>query len=192
VASMTSFEDRLWAELVSEHATELPLEEPRQRKRPPRRLPAAVASLALLGVILASVATLTTSSNAPAYAVVRNSDGTVTVTIHELVGINEANTQLEALEVNARAAGVEAGCTTDLKRFHPVPFPPQIVGAIISLGHAEAATVTITPSVIPSGDTLLLTARQLAPGFITMGVQLYQGPVPSCVPATAASEAGAG
>jgi hypothetical protein len=191
-ALMTSFEDRLWAELASEHATELAQRPTPQQHKPPRRLSGIAATLVLAGVLAASIAALTTSPSAPAYAVTRNSDGTVTVTIKELVGIEEANTQLEALGVHARAAGIEASCTTDLSKFKTLPIPPDIEGSLITLGHAASAPVTITPSVIPTGDTLLLTAQQIAPGFVAMGLKLFRGPVPSCIPATAASEAGTG
>jgi hypothetical protein len=188
VASMTSFEDRLWAELTSEHATELAQGPPPQRRKPTRSIPVVFAAFVLAGVILASIATLMTSSSAPAFAVTQNSDGTVTVTIKELIGIHEANTQLEALSVHVRAAGIEASCTTDMSNFHTVPFPPQIVASIFSIGKSATTPITITPSVIPAGDTLLLEARQVAPELIAINLKLFQGPVPSCIPATAASE----
>ncbi len=188
---MTSFEDRLWAELAGEHATELALGAPPPPIRRRSRLP-FVAALALLGVVLATVASLTASSGTQAFAVTRHPDGTVTVTIKELVAIREANDQLAALGIRARAAGVEASCTTDMSQFAPVPVPPQLLGTLVSFGHAEGASMTITPSVIPGGETLLLTARQIAPDIVALGLQLYRGAVPSCIPATAASEPDAG
>ena len=188
---MTSFEDRLWAELAGEHATELALGSPAPPHRRRSRLPFA-AALALLGVVLATVGALTTSPGTQAYAVTRHLDGTVTVTIKELIGIREANNQLAALGVRVRAAGIEASCTTDMSQFAPTPIPPQLFGALMSLGRAETTSMTITPSVIPSGDTLLLTARQIAPDIVALGLRLYRGAVPSCIPATAASEPEAG
>jgi hypothetical protein len=188
---MTSFEDRLWAELAGEHATELAPGSPPHPPKRRSRLPFA-AALALLGVVLATVASLTNSPGTQAYAVTRHPDGTVTVTIKELVGIREANEQLAALGIKARAAGVEASCTTDMSQFSSVPIAPQIAGALASLGDAESASVTIKPSLIPSGDTLLLTARQIAPDIVAMNLQLFRGAVPSCIPATAASEPDAG
>lgn len=189
---MTSFEDRLWAELAGEHATELALDNPPPPIKRRSRMP-FIAALALLGVVLATVASLTASSGTQAFAVTRHPDGTVaTATIRELVAIREANDQLAALGIRARAAGVEASCTTDMSQFAPVPLPPQIAGRIASLTSAATASMTITPSVIPSGDTLLLTARQIAPDIIALSLRLYRGAVPSCIPATAASEPDAG
>jgi len=188
---MTSFEDRLWAELAEEHATELALRNPPPPIRRRWRLP-FVAALALLGVVLVTIASLTASPGTQAFAVTRHPDGTITVTIKELVGIREANDQLAALGVNARAAGVEASCTTDMSQFTSVPIPPQIGGRLASYAHAESASVTITPSVIPGGDTLLLTARQIAPDIVALNLQLFRGAVPSCIPATAASAPEAG
>lgn len=191
MVQMTSFEDRLWGELAGEHATELALGSPPPPRKRRSKLPFA-ATLALLGVVLATVATLTTSPGTQAFAVTQHPDGTVTVTIKELVGIREANDELAALGIKARAAGVEASCTTDMSQFAPISIPPQLLGRLVSFGHAEAASVTITPSVIPSGETLLLTARQIAPDVVALGLQLYRGAVPSCIPATAASEPDAG
>jgi hypothetical protein len=188
---MTSFEDRLWAELAGEHATELALGSTPPPIKRRSRLP-FVAALALLGVVLATVAALTTSPGTQAFAVTRHPDGTVTVTINELVGIREANDQLAALGIKARAAGVEASCTTDMSQFAPVQLSPQIAGRLASLGNAESPSMTITPSVIPTGDTLLLTVRQIAPGVVSLSLRLFRGAVPSCIPATAASEPDAG
>lgn len=190
---MTSFEDRLWDELAERHSGELALGGPPEPGRQRRTISLAAAAILLVGVILAATVGLTAGPSTPAYAITQHPDGTVTLTIRQLVGIGQANARLAKLGIRARSAGVEASCTTDLSGYQAVQIPPQIDGALVSMGRgSKDASVTLSPSVIPAGDTLLVTAEQLAPGVVTLGVRLYRGAVPDCIPAVAVGGSGEG
>jgi hypothetical protein len=217
---MSSFEDRLWSELVREHGQTLagtdarpsspPWRSPSRPRRSqrPRDLPgprwssrgllAAVAA-ALAAVLTVGVLALTAKTTAPAYAVVVNRDGSVTLTIDELIGVSAANARLAALGVPARAAVIEAGCAVKGVR---VRFPPRasrnglpepwIAGMIRpekSHPGFGGLGMVIRPAGIPRGDTLLLTARWLDSTHagtpvraVGLSFGLYRGPAPSCVP----------
>ncbi|HEU0251172.1 MAG TPA: hypothetical protein VFR48_10650 [Solirubrobacteraceae bacterium] len=196
---MSRFQERLWDELVREHATalacptgsrdlvpRLTIVEPRPAARlrtgalrsrglslRPRRL---VVGLAALAAIVATVSILTTTGTTPsaAYAVTQNADGTVTVTIDELLGIAGANSQLEKLGVRATVIPVQAGCSASGQI---VPYPPPLFGR---LTHPSGQGVAIRPDLIPAGETLVLAARRIGIA-IGMTSALYRGPVPSCV-----------
>jgi hypothetical protein len=183
---MRSFEDRLWGELLDRHGallTEAPIRvaAPARSRLQVRRAPIAAFLTALAAALVTVVIGLTSGGGTAAYAVVRNPDGTVTVTIRELVGVSGANQQLMTLGIPVRAAAVEAGCSAKPGELAPGPispsaerpFSPRIVGG-------ETA-VTIRPGAIPAGDTLLLVARQLTPGTVRLGVRVYRGQAPSCV-----------
>jgi hypothetical protein len=190
---MTDFEDGLWSELVREHGAELLHLGPRPRNRSRRawRAPLAAGAVAVTGVIVAAALTITASNSPPAYALVVHANGTVTLTINELVGISPVNAQLARLGVRARVARVEPGCTAEghfirtRLHLHPksgLPVEPEKLRP--GLGGIR---MVIHPSEIPPGDTLLLTARRMdgthdgAPfQALGMSMGLYRGPAPAC------------
>ncbi len=200
---MSSFEDRLWSELVREHGETLALAGARRSPRPRRswRAPLAAGGVVLTAAIVAGALLLTASTSPPAYAVVVNPDGSVTLTIDELIGVKAANAQLARLGVRVRVAVVEAGCAA--KGVHArfpalLPFGMQrepveerrMVRPVKTRPGFGGIGMVIRPGAIPPGDTLLLTARRLSTGRhagapvhavgLTMG--LYRGPAPACVP----------
>jgi hypothetical protein len=196
---MSRFQERLWDELVHEHAAalayptgsrdlvpRLTIVEPRMAARlgrsrlraaglllRPRRLAAGLAAIA---AIAATVSLLTTTGTTPsaAYAVTQNADGTVTVTIAEMLGISDANTQLEKLGVMVRVIPVQAGCSTSGQI---VPYPPPLFGRLMQ---PRGQGFVIRPDLIPTGETLVLAARRIGIA-VGMTSALYRGPVPSCV-----------
>jgi hypothetical protein len=217
---MSSFEDRLWSELVREHGQTLagtdarpsspPWRSPSRPRRSPRprglpgllrsrRGPLAAVAAALTAAIVVGALALSANTTAPAYAVVVNRDGSVTLTIDQLIGVSAANARLAALGVPARAAIIEAGCTAKGVR---VRFPPRrnrnglpepwIAGMIRpekSHPGFGGLGMVIRPAGIPRGDTLLLTARWLDSTHagtslhaVGLNFGLYRGPAPSCVP----------
>lgn len=217
---MSSFEDRLWSELVREHGQTLASADPPRPARPwrsssgprrsprspgwprPRRSPRgllAAVAIALAAAVAVGALALTANTTAPAYAVVVNRDGSVTLTIDELIGVRAANARLSELGVRARVAIVEPGCTARGVR---VRFPPRrnpnglpepwIAGMIRpekSHPGFGGLGMVIRPAGIPRGDTLLLTARWLNSTHagtpvhaVGLSFGLYRGPAPSCVP----------
>jgi hypothetical protein len=172
---MSKFEDRLWSELVLDHGPQLAAMTRIEIPHRPRRGPAAIGAVALAGTIAAVALTATTgTSPSVAYAVSQSSDGTVSVTLNEITGVSGANAQLAKLHVKVRVATVEAGCTA---KGQIVLIPPATVSNLV---RPLKQGVTIQPNLIPAGDTLVISARQIGPA-VGMSYGLYRGPAPSCV-----------
>lgn len=186
---MSRFEDRLWSELVALHST-LAAEAPpagavavRRRRAPRARLVARVAVLAaVLAATLAILSTFNNGASTPAYAVTQNRDGSVTVTIDELVGVDGANGQLAALGVPIRVAAPEAGCQVPPGRFRSAPLMPELRTRLYAYVSQPQHGVKIDPALVPAGDTLLLAAREGQSGVVLLSVALYRGPAPACLP----------
>lgn len=181
---MARFEDRLWSELVEQHGAAL-AEQPVLVTSAPRRLhrgPIAAIGLAVAIALAAVVIGLSRGGGASAYAVVANPDGTVTVTINELVGVEPANERLQQLGVPARIPPVTAGCTTSSADLRSARLTPeQSRKAFEPIGGNGAYSVRIDPKGIPAGDTLVLRAYELPSGLISMKALLIEGPAPSCL-----------
>jgi hypothetical protein len=148
---MSKFEDHLWREVARQHGPDLDIAgRPRgQYPRPGRRvLASSTLGLAGLGTVLAFV--LSTGATSPAFAVTRNHNGTVTVSIRRSTGIAGANAKLHQLGINARVlAQVPVGCSTST--------PMAGHGAPAPSGGIANAHWTINPSQVPAGQTLALT-----------------------------------
>jgi hypothetical protein len=183
---VSRFEDRLWDELVAQHGALLLEAPPRVHVPVPaarRRAPIVALGLALAAGLAAIVIALGSGGNTPAYAVVRNQDGTVTVTIRELVGVEGASRKLESLGVPVRVAGPQAGCITRRGAFHPDRVSPDLTHRIATFtGPPGVATVIVAPNAIPAGDTLLLAAHRSSARSIAFSASLYRGAAPSCLP----------
>ncbi len=97
---MSKFEDRLWSELVLDHGPQLASMRRIEIPHRSRRGPAAIGAVALAGTIAAVALTATTgTSPSVAYAVSQSSDGSVSVSIREISGVDGANAQLARLHV---------------------------------------------------------------------------------------------
>jgi hypothetical protein len=171
---MSKFTDRLWQELMREHGAKLgAINRPAAARR--RVLPRLLAgtSVGLAGAGTAIALAIGAASSTPAFAVTKNPDGTVSVTINKLAGVAGANARLAQMNVRAVAVPVEAGC-------EGAP-PPAMLHAIISARAAAAkgGTVRIDPHQIPAGKSLVLAA---GPGRVNIA-QLHRGKswtAPSC------------
>lgn len=110
---MSKFEDSLWRDLVDRHGSDLEqmAATPEGGGGPPRRRLLAGTSLGLAGAGTAAVLIVSAASSAPAFAVSRNADGTVTVLIRRIEGISGANERLHKLGIRVQAVQVAAGCS---------------------------------------------------------------------------------
>lgn len=188
---MSKIEDRLWSELERNHATELALGSPTQlpTQRRVRRAPFAIGGLGLAGAIVAAAVALTATSGSPAFALARNSDGSVTLTINQLAGVTGANEELAKLGIRARVARYEAGCVATGNRIAPTPgtpYPAQERTIVQPLVSGGVDAWRINPNAIPAGDTLsLIASKEPALNGATVegfSAALYQGPAPACFP----------
>lgn len=210
---MSSFEDRLWSELARDHGK--PLASAHGRARPTRRRPARpvlVAGGGALALTAAAVATLvlTASTTAPAYAVVVNRDGSVTLTLKELLGTRAANARLARLGVRVRIVAREPGCTakaelaplgigalrqhTERQHLESIPLAEgalvqQVARPQTHNTAVDLLAIRIHPNAIPPGDTVVFTARLVdrshgdgSSHALGMSVGLYRDPAPTCLP----------
>jgi hypothetical protein len=192
-----TFEERLLAELRAEAAARAARE---SRKRP--RLLAAVAAGAVC--TLAAVLAPTVTGPPAAYALARNADGSITVTIKELrdpgrletdLAHNGARTDITYLPQNKRCAGPGRGIAVDPQPPPGLPKPETSVWLRRNAAkmrsdlafrwpspRTEPNVFEIHPRYIATGQTLVL---ELAESHRTklwkLGSQLIAGPVKPCL-----------
>jgi hypothetical protein len=172
---MATFEDQLWTDLLGEHGTEL-AGASRSATRRSRTKPILVTAgtFGVVGVATAVALTLTATAGPPAYAVTTNPDGTVSVTINQIVGVSGANAELARLHVRARAVPENDDCTAN----PPQQVPTNVFGGGALRGQPVDG-VTIVPDAIPAGDTLMLVAKTSGNSGVLAAI-MVRGPVPSC------------
>jgi hypothetical protein len=169
---MSTFEDRLWSDLVREHGDQMAAH--RGLTRPAsRRRPALITGSALVTVALATalVLALTAGTSAPpAYAVITNPDGTVTVTLNDISALNRLNAELARDGLRAKAIPVTATCPTRaFQNTMPAGTDPSTY------------TITIVPADIPDGYTAIVAVSQNASGQVTLVQGAFPNPGPSCI-----------
>ena len=159
---MSKFEDHLWREFVREHGNALAqMSTPTAKHiwRGPRLVAATSLGLAGVGAAVALVLGATTTS--PAFAVTRNHDGTVTISIERASGIAGANAKLHQLGVRAKVmqqAPAGYRCTSTVAQ----------QGQSLSAGAEPTRSIanahwTIDPRKVPAGRTLALTPPPAPP-----------------------------
>lgn len=117
--------------------------------RRPRVLMGGSAGAVALTVALALL--LGASASTPAFAVTRHRDGTVTVRLMRLSGINGANRRLAALGIKARIVKA-ADLAKYVARLHPCLGQPA----------GSARAISFNPARIPARRMLLLPANRTA------------------------------
>ncbi len=169
---------------------------PGRRRR--SHLPLTIGGLALLAAIVAVVLSLTaagTNVTQTAFAVTQNGDGSVTLTLNEVVGISGANRALAKLGVRARIAWREPRCIHTAGAIAP----GRVRGGLMQMVEPQpfgegpsGALWIIHPGAIPAGYTLLISGELVNDGrpirsshghFIrafAAGVGLYRDPAPTC------------
>jgi hypothetical protein len=171
---MSRFEDRLWSDLAGAYGSQLALVSPLQQRRS-RRAPALALALVLVVAIVAVLVLAPGTSTPSAYAVSRNPDGTLTVTIDELAGVAGANAELAALGAAARVVAVQQDCASSAR---PIAIE---MNTYARMAHVEGQGVTIQPAAIPAGDTLVLAVHTIG-GVVALSVGLYHEAAPTCLP----------
>jgi hypothetical protein len=166
---MTKFTDHLWSDLAREHGATLAQTdrpEPGRARRPRPRVLAG-STLALAGVGAALTLGLTAMGSTPAFAVTKNGDGSVLVTINQLRSLPDANRKLTEMGIHEQitiymatgAAPVSGPVTcTPAPGVSNLPGPPLkvLVGKdgteVIGSGNTGAGTWHLDHCVV-TGDT---------------------------------------
>ena len=181
---MSAFDDLLWSHLVGEHGhllADAPLavpeaRSPRRRRRSRRLLVALTGVVAIAAGIVLSLGPAT-GSTPEAFAVVSHSDGTVTITIKEISGIDGLNRRLAELGVKAKAYMADPSCMASAEES---PGWDALYPKIV-VQNGPAPEVTIRPDAIPTDATLLIEGQYVVPGRLDVMVTLVRSPAPSCM-----------
>jgi hypothetical protein len=184
---MSDFKKRLWRELVREHGAQLEQisRELTGRPRLPRARLVAGAGLGLAGSAAALAIVLGTTSTTPAFAVIRNADGTVTVRIARASGIATANARLAALGIRARAVAVASGCTnvpTLHGRAWRIGQTPNGTPRAMRLAQTYVAQARIDPRKIPPGRIEVIPAWRVHDRIVLATPRAVRGAAPDCLP----------
>ncbi|GAB2821590.1 hypothetical protein [Lentzea nigeriaca] len=174
---MGEFDDSLWAELQREHGQALLQNMAKQRSRRTARWIGAAAAATVLGT--GALAASTYFGGAPpAYAVVDNPDGSVSLILEDVQRFEEATAKLRERGVPAIAVALRKGCAI------PSGGRDIIDSAVVFESAAGWPKITIVPGRIPAGATIVLAASRPDSGDISLllaGVHA-DGQVPTCLP----------
>jgi len=175
-----TFEDRLLAELcavVAERPAPAPAPPPSGRRAPRTRLALAGGALAATAAGAFVVAGGDTST--PAYAVAKQSDGSVTVQINSL-------RDAAGLQAKLRAAGIPAvvdytpfgkTCREPRGRHAAAAASGMSSGSVREDGHSTS--FTLSRGEVAPGKTLVITSS-VGAGATSLGMQIVEGPVAPC------------
>jgi hypothetical protein len=180
---MTSrYEDALWDQIVDNHHDELA--DLRMPPPPPRRRPKTLVGATVLTAAGAGAAVIVisaSSTTAPAYAVTRNPNGSVSVTLRRLSAIADVNARLHALGVRAVVTRTGSECSsvpTKIVRVSPVRVSPSTAPGDSS----STKKVTIPGSSFARpGVVHVVIAVRRAGGRIALVQGQSNVPVPACV-----------
>ncbi|SDM75409.1 hypothetical protein SAMN04488074_12662 [Lentzea albidocapillata subsp. violacea] len=177
---MSKFEDSLWADMQREHGQSLLQSMAKHRSRRTARWIGAAAAVAVLGT--GALAASTYFGGAPpAYAVVDNPDGSVTLTVREFGRFKEATEKLREHGISAMVVPVLPDCADKRPQVDPprrglIPFKDvrQVNGE---------ATLTIVPeAILPNSVLAIGTVNEGNGRFGTLVMGMYsRGQGPTCL-----------
>jgi hypothetical protein len=178
----SQFEHRLLVEL-RQAVAERPAPEVVALPRSHRRRPLLFAGTATAAAAAtAALLTLTSGGVAPAFAVDRQTNGDVSVTINQLSDAQGLQSQLRAAGINAEVDYTPAGkaCRQPRGRMAPPPNGgPGVVGVRVN-GASSTSTFTISRNMVGPGQTMVI-ATSGGTGPTSVGMQVIDGPVSPCI-----------
>jgi hypothetical protein len=199
---MNTFEDELWSQLVRERgeqmraaprataalASSVTATRPATPRAPRLRRPALLTGSALGIAGLATAGVLALTSASPAFAVTKNPNGTVAITLSDLSDLPALNQKLAQDGVPVTAVPISASCSAT----GAIDNPSGESGPSTQAGQEATNVVTIDPRQIPSGDIGVLGASQTASGQVTLLFGDTTPPAPSCLNSAAFNRSQAG
>jgi hypothetical protein len=183
---MTAFTDELWVILAEEHGASTLIVSPRPRRsHSSRRFLPAAAFVAVVAAVAAAALGTFAGRAQPAYAIQASPDGTVTLTLNEVIGITGANAALAKLGLPIVVARYEPRCA-QTGEHAPRADQDQVMTIVETTppqGDLQSLRWIIHPQRIPSGDVLRLVARFLPSGqghALGVSYTLFRGTAPAC------------
>ncbi|WP_439660917.1 hypothetical protein ACSHWB_05040 [Lentzea sp. HUAS TT2] len=168
---MTTFKDNLLNDLMREHGQTVE-EAPEQHRRSARPLLAAAGVLAVAGAATVAIV----SGDSEAYAVTKNADGSVTVTIRDIKGVDAANAKLREYGIGAKAVPMSRDCAElDETKM-------DLLGDYVLPRISDDGSVTMSPGDIPAGYSVLLGVSNLPNRNTGLGFTgPIRNPAPDCL-----------
>jgi hypothetical protein len=177
---MGKFEDNLWAELQHEHGQALLRNMAKRQSRRTARWIGAAAAVTVLGA--GALAASTYFGGAPpAYAVVDNPDGSVTLTVREVQAFEAATAELRKRGIRAVAVPMRKDCSWDeYLKMETI----QLLGpdpSAVEWNMSNLYQMKIYRERIPADAELVLSAIQRGRG-LQLGAGYARGEMPRCIP----------
>jgi hypothetical protein len=183
---MKTFTEELWGVLAEQHGASTAVRGRRPRKLTgARALKPAAAAVIVLAAAAFAVFGIGGGGAQPAYALETAANGTVTLTVAEVTGVQEANSALAKLGIPVVVARFDPGCT-QTGQLAPPAERAQVMSIVETTpphGQLQSLRWIIHPQLIPSGDVLRLVAHFLAPSeghALGVSYTLYRGAAPTC------------
>ncbi|NGY57662.1 hypothetical protein G7043_01810 [Lentzea sp. NEAU-D13] len=172
---MSKFENNLWTQLERDHAPALLQSVATQRRLRTRRWVGAAASVVVVGAT-AVIAPVYFGGTPPAYAVVDNPDGSVTLTVREVQRFQEATGKLRERGITAIAVPLRRDCA---QRESTLQEPLDAVEFDLKPG---AFNIKISPGNIPANATVVLaTDESRGESWIIAGGVYPSDQLPACL-----------
>ena len=171
---MSKFEDNLWTQLERDHAPALLQNVATQRRKRTGRWVGAAAGVAVLGGVAAATYL---GGTPPAYAVVDNPDGSVTLTVREVQRFQEATAKLRERGIQAIAVPLRQDCA------QPGSLLQEPLNAVEFDLKPGAINIMILPGRIPANATVVLATDESRGESWTVAGGLYPSDqLPGCLP----------
>ncbi|MEV6241006.1 hypothetical protein [Lentzea sp. NPDC051838] len=174
---MSKFEDNLWAQLERDHAPVLHENVARKRRTNTSRWLAAAAVAAMLGTA-AAIAPAYFGGTPPAYAVIDNRDGTVTLKVREIEQVDEATAKMREMGIPVAAVPLRENCQMRGRKINPPGDPMFDVLKFQSVDNEFAITITLAR--IPANGTVVFAAGKWFEMPIIRGGMYASDDLPDC------------
>jgi hypothetical protein len=189
---MSTFEDQLWSQLVRDRgeqmaaaagaaaalASSVSVTTPTPRRRLDVRRPALVTGTAVSIAGIATAGVFALSAAPAAFAVTKNSDGTVTITLNDLASLPALNQRLSQDGIPVTAVPMNATC--------PASGSISVMPSSRPAGPQPAkSAIAIDATQIPTGEVGVLGATETSSGRVELVAGAVTPPAPPCLNSTA-------
>lgn len=175
---MGKFEERLLDDLVQRHGFEVS-EAARPAPRPSSARPLWIGAGALTIAGSIAVAVTVFGGNTPAFAVSKDADGVVTLSIKDIRAVDAANAELRRIGAPVLAVPMTADCTDRFEMDEG--FVGEMSGTVAS-GSGDEGSVTVRTKGLPPGSTVLVAAKKDGDKLTLSDGFSVRGKAPSCLP----------
>lgn len=155
---------------------------PGSRRRSARWRLAGGAGLVIAGLAVAVLLVLGANAGTPpAYALTRNSDGTITVTLNSLSrGVRELNARFRQLGIDVTAIPVKAGCRAAAGPSFPRSRPLHMAGFGTNGPFRSMTFSSGKGHPPPRGFRYVIAAERLPSGHVVEFIGAIKPPLPAC------------